>query len=116
MHGVHVGGGLPAPPDVQQEHVGGGVESSIKQPEYEGVEAHGGHRLVEREAEGGQGVAQAAEEQEQVGLGTRQPEHQTEVQTVLSGYFLACLLGIQIRGSQRGRLQPRGGQRSGGEK
>ena len=43
VHGVHVGRGLPPSPDVQQEHVGRGVEGSIKQTEDEGVETHGQH-------------------------------------------------------------------------
>ena len=50
------------------------MESSIKQTEDEGVEAHGQHGLVEGEEEGGDGVAETTEEEEEVGLGTRQSE------------------------------------------
>ena len=50
------------------------MKSSIKQTEDEGVEAHGQHGLVEGEEEGGDGVAETTEEEEEVGLGTRQSE------------------------------------------
>ena len=43
VHGVHVRRGLPPPPDVQEQHVGRGVESSIKQTEDEGVDTHRQH-------------------------------------------------------------------------
>ena len=91
VHGVHVGRGLPPPPDVQQEHVGGGVEGSVKQAEHEGVETHGQDGLVEGEGEGGEGVAEAADEEEEVGLGAGQAVRQE------AGHHTACQTTSSLR-------------------
>ena len=68
MKRVHVRRTFSATPDVQQHHVGRGVEGAVEESKEESIATHGVEGGVEGEKEGRNAVAETADEKKQVCL------------------------------------------------